>query len=123
MTSNGNKNVCPSGWHVPSEVEVNQLINYLGGEDVAGIPAKEAGNVHFLDANETATNISGFTAMPGGYRVNTSSYEKGYYAQYWTSTESNSTLAFFMDLEYDGEYFYNTTQSKTRGNSIRCIKD
>ena len=121
--SNGNKNVCPSGWHVPSQSEADILINYLGGEDVAGIPAKEAGNVHFLSNNETATNTSGFTAMPAGYRVNTSYYEKGYYAQYWETTSTSANNAAFMDIEYDGEYIYNANQAKKRGNSIRCIKD
>lgn len=121
--SNGGKNVCPAGWHVPSESEYAEMINYLGGENLAGIKLKEAGNVHFLSSNETATNLSGFTAMPAGYRVNTSFYEKGYYAQYWTTTPSNATQSFFVDIEYDGEYAYLSDQNKNRGNSIRCVKD
>lgn len=121
--SNGNKNVCPVGWHVPSEQDFMELINYLGGESVAGIQLKEAGNVHFLESNETATNESGFTAIPGGYRFNTSNYEKGFYAQYWSTTATNSTHAKFVDIEYDGEYAFIPDQAKEIGNSIRCVKD
>lgn len=122
-SSNGNKNVCPVGWHMPSEQDFLEMINYLGGEDVAGIQLKEAGNVHFLDGNETATNESGFTAIPGGYRTGTSYYEKGYYAQYWTVTSASSTEAKYVDIEYDGEYAFIYDQAKERGYSIRCVKD
>ncbi|MBK8504166.1 MAG: fibrobacter succinogenes major paralogous domain-containing protein [Saprospiraceae bacterium] len=121
--SNGNKNICPFGWHMPTEQDYQELINYLGGESVAGIDLKEAGNVHFLTNNETATNLSGFTAIPGGYRTGTSFYEKGYYAQYWTVAAHNATQAKFVDIEYDGEYADIANQNKNRGNSVRCVKD
>jgi uncharacterized protein (TIGR02145 family) len=122
-SSNGNKNICPSGWHLPTEADVLELVNFLGGESVAGNQLKEAGNAHFLTDNETATNLSGFTAMPGGYRSGTSFYEGGYYAQYWLATSTTSTQAKFLDIQYDGEYAKIGTQLKSRGNSIRCIKD
>ncbi|MCB0689790.1 MAG: fibrobacter succinogenes major paralogous domain-containing protein [Saprospiraceae bacterium] len=122
--SNGNKNVCPIGWHIPSQSDYEKLINYLGGESIAGNPMKETGNVHFIAANESATNTSGFTALPAGYRVNTFYYEGGYYAQLWTAQEGgSSTQGTFIDIEYDGNYATITDQAKTRGNSIRCIKD
>ena len=122
--SNGNKNVCPAGWHVPSEIEFTVLINYLGGEDFAGIVMKEAGVVHFIDNNENTTNLSGFTAIPGGYRIGTNFYEKNYYAHYWTTDESSSTTsATFVDIEYDGDYARLSSNNKKLGYSIRCIKD
>lgn len=121
--SNGNKNVCPVGWRVPSEQDFLELVNYLGGESVAGIQLKEAGNAHFLDANETATNESGFTAIPNGYRSGINYSEKGYYAQYWSTSATSASVAKFIDIEYDGEYAYISDQAKVRGNSIRCVKD
>lgn len=121
--SNGNKNVCPFGWHVPTEQDILDLVNSLGGESIAGIPLKEAGNVHFVESNETANNLSGFTAMPGGYRSTASYNELEYYAQYWSSTATSSTTAIFLDIQYDGDYANVSGQSKFRGNSVRCLKD
>jgi uncharacterized protein (TIGR02145 family) len=121
--SNGNKNICPVGWHVPRQTEVEELVDFLNGNLVAGNELKEAGNVHFLSNNETATNESGFTAIPGGYRTGIDFYEKGYYAQYWLTTSVNATTAKFLDIQYDGEYANISDQNKNLGNSIRCIKD
>ena len=121
--SNGNKNVCPIGWHVPSKQEMLDLVNFLGGESAAGNPLKETGNVHFLESNENATNLSGFTAIPGGYRVGVNYYELGYYAWYWSNSASNSTSSSYMDIEYDGDYANINAINKTYGNSVRCIKD
>lgn len=121
--SNGNKNVCPIGWHVPLQQELLDLVNFLGGESVAGNPLKETGNVHFMEGNENATNLSGFTAIPGGYRQGTVYNEFEYYAWYWSASASNSTSSYHMDIEYDGDYAKINTITKTDGNSIRCIKD
>lgn len=121
--SNGNKNVCPIGWHVPSQQELLDLVNFLGGELIGGNPLKETGNVHFLEGNENATNLTGFTAMPGGYRTGTTYNEFGYYAQYWSATSSSVTSAFFMDIQYDGDYADINTKNKQIGHNIRCIKD
>jgi uncharacterized protein (TIGR02145 family) len=62
--SNGNKNVCPTGWHVPTDVEWTTLTTYLG----AGGKMKEAGLAHWTTPNTGATNESGFAGLPGGYR-------------------------------------------------------
>ena len=64
-------NFATSGWHVPSYTEWTTLITYLGGSSVAGGKLKETGTVHWASPNTGATNESGFTGLPGGYRVNT----------------------------------------------------
>jgi uncharacterized protein (TIGR02145 family) len=61
------RGVCPSGWHLPTNAEWTTLITYLG-ESVAGGKMKEAGTTHWISPNTGATNSSGFTALPGGYR-------------------------------------------------------
>lgn len=121
--SNGNKNVCPIGWHVPSQQELTILINAWGGENVAGNPLKETGNIHFLESNENATNLSGFTALPGGYRNNLNYSELGYYAWYWSTSVSTISNALFMDIEYDGDYARIDDLDKKQGLSIRCVKN
>ena len=67
-TSNGNKNVCPTGWHVPTDAEWTVLIDYLGGETVAGSKMKEVGTTSWNIPNTDATNTSLFSALPGGSR-------------------------------------------------------
>jgi uncharacterized protein (TIGR02145 family) len=60
--------VCPNGCHLPSDAEWKQLIDYLGGIGDAGGKLKESGFTHWSSPNTGATNETGFTALPGGYR-------------------------------------------------------
>lgn len=124
-SSNGNKNICPAGFHIPSEAEYTILIDLYGGESIAGIKLKEAGNFHFLTDNKPADNLSGFTAIPAGYRFYSNGlfYEMGYYADFWTKTSTGSTSATFIDMEYDGDYANTQIGQKKSGYSVRCIKD
>ena len=62
------RNVCPTGWHVPSEAEWLSLANFLGGDTIAGDKMKETGTTHWLSTSNMVTNSSGFTALPGGKR-------------------------------------------------------
>ncbi|MEQ9412714.1 MAG: fibrobacter succinogenes major paralogous domain-containing protein, partial [Cyclobacteriaceae bacterium] len=71
----GVQGVCPTDWHLPSDAEWTELINYLGGPSIAGGKLKEAGLLNWLSPNEAATNESHFTALPGGYRVNDGTFE------------------------------------------------
>ena len=92
----GVQGVCPDGWHLPSDAELTELTDYLGGEYVAGGKLKEAGTTHWRSPNEGATNESGFTALPGCYRKHDGGfciYGIGYYGGWWTSTEHSSTIA------------------------------
>lgn len=65
---NDKRNICPSGWHIPTEAEWTVLVNYLGGDSIAGGKMKEAGTIHWESPNTGAINISGFSALPGGGR-------------------------------------------------------
>jgi len=58
-------NVCPSGWHLPSEKEWEVLIDFLGGKYNA--PKKMRATTGWQDENDAATNASGFTGLPGGF--------------------------------------------------------
>ena len=93
-TTNGNKNVCPYGWHMPTNAEWRVLTDYLGGESVAGGKMKEVGTTNWYSPNTDATNTSLFTGLPGGYRgingVYTSITWDGYW---WGSTEGNTSDA------------------------------
>ncbi len=116
----------PVGWHVPSDAEWTILIDFLGGEEVAGGKLKEAGTTHWLSPNDGATNESGFTALPGDARY----YMREYYfigshAHWWTSSEdyADSDKAWLRWLVYDSYYALRMSANKHYGLSLRCIKD
>jgi len=122
-------NICPKGWHVPSDAEWTTLTTYLGGETVAGGKLKETGTAHWVTPNTGATNQMGFSALPGGYRSGSDFYGQfvivGYYGgEWWSSTESSASSAWYRgmyfrrsDVKRDNDY------NKTVGLSVRCLKD
>ena len=88
------RNIAPAGWHVPSDAEWQTLVDYLGGDPVAGGKMKEAGTTHWISPNTGATNESGFSGLPGGYRhTDGYYYDISYSASFWTFTESDSGYA------------------------------
>ncbi|MFZ4398529.1 MAG: LamG-like jellyroll fold domain-containing protein [Bacteroidales bacterium] len=115
-----NRNLCPTGWHVNSENELNTLINYLGGNGIAGGKLKETGFLHWPSPNNGATNESGFTALGGGNR-----HGNGYFysinsdGNWWISNSNglNSSLSSCCNNITIGSRVYQS------GVSVRCIKD
>ena len=87
------RNIAPTGWHVPTEAEWATLIENQGVALVAGAKLKETGNSHWKAYNTDATNSSGFTALPGGYRRDDDGTFSvvGRYG-YWCTTYDFSTL-------------------------------
>jgi uncharacterized protein (TIGR02145 family) len=124
-SKNGNKNVCPVGWHVPSENEWVKLFDYLGGASVAGGKMKEVGTLTWSSPNTGATNTSLFTALPGGGRL----YDIGDYyyvtgeGYWWSITESNSIEAKKISLFSNTATVSQSVSEKASGLSIRCLKD
>jgi len=116
--------LCPAGWHVPSWAEWETLVTTLGGLGVAGGRLREAGTAHWSSPNTDATNSSGFTALPAGYR-----YATGFFfdlqqvAFFWTST-SNGTAdnASALSLFHDDAAAYDEANNDARnGLSVRCL--
>jgi len=119
-----NRNICPAGWHVPTDADWYQLINYLGGESVAGGKLKESAPGHWLIPNTGATNVSGFTALPGGYRSSKGTYHiLDTYTFYWTSTSYSDNVAWSWFLQNNSEGATRIENLKTFGFSVRCVKD
>jgi len=115
--------LCPVGWHVPSKYEWDTLINFLGGNTIAGDKLHESGTEHWEGPNDSATNESGFTALPGGFRTYWGEYEDLHTsAAWWSSTENNEDYAWFCST-IGGPRAYTFTELKKYGNSIRCAQD
>jgi uncharacterized protein (TIGR02145 family) len=124
VASNGGKNVCPTGWHVPTDAEWTTLTTYLGGESVAGGKLKETGTSHWIDPNTGATNTSGFTALPGGTRNSGGYYGSNGVISYWlSSSEYPSPGAWIRYIIYDNAGVSRNGNSKASGLSVRCVRD
>lgn len=127
---NDSRKIAPEGWHVPSDSEWQKLVNYLGGDSLAGGKMKSKGTIESRDglwrgSNEGATNESGFSALPGGYRYNHGVFDgMGYAAYFWSSTASNSGNAWYRYLYYGNSNVYRDDSGwKQAGYSVRCIRD
>jgi len=121
---NGGKNVCPAGWHVPTDDEWTTLTTYLGGESVAGGKLKEIGTTHWQNPNTGATNESGFTALAGGTRYIVGMFDiVGIYGYWWSSTETSATNAYYRNMLYNYSYVYRDSYNKRYGYSIRCLRN
>jgi uncharacterized protein (TIGR02145 family) len=123
-TTNGNKNVCPTGWHVPTDAEWTVLTDYLGGLSVAGGKMKEVGTTSWNSPNIQATNSSLFTGLPGGFR-----YGNGYYftinynGNWWSSSESNTSNVWYRSLYSFSGNAVSYDVGKEDGLSVRCLRD
>ncbi len=116
--------VCPTGWHVPSDTEWATLINFLGGETLAGGKIKEKGLSRWLSPNTGATNETGFTAIPGGFHDGNGRFaEVGNFGAWWSSASLSTSTAWFYTA-YSGDSNANKDDDYMRsGFSVRCVKD
>jgi uncharacterized protein (TIGR02145 family) len=121
----GVQGVCPTGWHLPSDAEWTELETKLAGSSLSGGKLKETGTAHWATPNTGATNESGFTGLPGGYRG-------GYVADFhsitlngfwWSSTPYTSEKAYIRGLSYNNILSERSNPDKKGGFSVRCIKD
>lgn len=121
----GVQGVCPDGWHLPSHAEWTQLTDHLGGQSVAGGDMKEAGTAHWKSPNTGATNLSGFRALPGGYRYWSTGVFSGLtvLTYFWTSFQSGSVFAYGRYMSYTTTLVSGIPYRLTDGFSVRCLKD
>ncbi len=119
------RNLCPTGWHVPSDAEWTTLTAYLGGKAIAGGKLKEVGFTHWRRPNTAATNETGFTALPGGYRGCNGSWDNiRSIGHWWSSTESEANVRALLRLMfYEFGHVYINDYGKNCGLSVRCLKD
>ena len=128
-------NVCPIGWHVPTDSEWDTLVTYLGGELVAGGKMKETGIGFWDTPNTGATNESGFAGLPGGYLfidtltpANSGFTNIGMVGNWWSSTkdEDHPTFAWlraiFNSAENVDRNHYGILDKRC-GFSVRCVRD
>lgn len=115
------RKLCPPGWHVPTDADWTTLETYLGGSSIAGGKLKSTSL--WISPNTGATNESGFTAFPNGYRWYDGSFHGiGGVAYWWTATEASSDAWCLIIYPNDSETVHHV-HSKDFGLGVRCIRD
>ncbi|MBI4946226.1 MAG: fibrobacter succinogenes major paralogous domain-containing protein [Bacteroidetes bacterium] len=118
------RNLCPTGWHIPSDAEWATLATYLGADSISGGKLKETGTAHWLSPNTGATNETGFTALPGGYRYFTGQFNFiGNFCFFWTSSAVSTNYAYYRAITNNSAYLYSNNNLKMIGCTVRCVKD
>ncbi|MCX6235559.1 MAG: T9SS type A sorting domain-containing protein [Bacteroidetes bacterium] len=128
----GIQGVCPTGWHMPSDgewkiLEKNLGMSQLDADSINWRNSGEVGNklkssTGWLD-DDNGTNLSGFTALPGGYR-NTHGVFRSIdnYALFWSASNTD-TLSWYRNFAGIDDGVYRHTTFKSHGFSVRCVKD
>jgi uncharacterized protein (TIGR02145 family) len=134
------RGLAPEGWHLPSDEEWKELEiclgmstsqaddYYLRGIDQGG-KLKSAGTVEDGDGiwnspNTGATNESGFSAFPGGYRMsNGTYYGNGCEGGWWSLSNIIKDVSFYRYLTCNTEKIGRLYEYNGSGYSIRCVKD
>ena len=117
-------NLCPAGWHVPTNDNITELVNYVGGSGAAGGLLKETGTVHWNSPNTGATDKYGFTARGGGKRSDEGVFDfVKVEANWWTSTEYSTLNASYFNILFNYGNSFQAYLSKKTGMSVRCVKD
>jgi uncharacterized protein (TIGR02145 family) len=126
FAASDSRNVCPTGFHVPLSTELDALTTYLGGSSLAGGPLKEIGTTHWTTPNTGATDLYGFTALPGGQRISVGSFASTYtYGFFWSFSvdEYNNALSWGEGLVNTDATFGKNGYNPKGGVSIRCLKN
>jgi uncharacterized protein (TIGR02145 family) len=125
---NDTRGLCPTGWHVPSDAEWTTLTDFLGGESAAGDKMKSTATQPtpggWTAPNTGATNVSGFTGLPGGTRdLYGWFYVLGNYGYWWSSSVAGSGDAWLRNLYYVNAVASRYVNSPRYGFSVRCLRD
>lgn len=117
-----NRNICPTGWHVPTNTDWDEFVTAAGGEPTAGDALK---TVTLWSAPNSGTNTTGWSAVPGGGRTPAGSFSDdfGTYGTWWSATEYASDKAYHRMALNTQSTFMLVYNNKYFGHAVRCVKD
>ncbi|HRX97511.1 MAG TPA: FISUMP domain-containing protein [Bacteroidales bacterium] len=124
-------NICPEGWHVPTDNDWHKLVQHidpnaqlvLGTESsTAGGKLKDTTSLWQLP-NNGATNSTGFTGLPGGFRNGYYYDELGTDAYWWTATKLPGIYPIYRTVSYENSSIVRWGLIHQAGLSIRCLRD
>jgi uncharacterized protein (TIGR02145 family) len=114
------RGLAPNGWHIPNEMEWNELIDSLGGPDIAGNKLKSQ---TLWNDNGNGNNESGFSGMPGGYRNESGVFSSlGFNGIWWSSSSTNDQSGIAYFIYNSNSLIFKENKLKSNGLSVRCIK-
>lgn len=120
------RQIAPAGWHISTRAEWDTLIGFLGGISAARLKLKESGTTHWGVPNTGATNESGFTALPGGFRVGDQFMNLSWQGVWYFSDLGSGNLItgrhLMLSFDENNNGIYGGG-SYTDGYSARCVKD
>jgi uncharacterized protein (TIGR02145 family) len=116
------KKACPAGWHLPSDAEWKTLVDYAGGDSMAGKKLKSASG---WNENGNGTNDYDFSALPSGFRNEDGNFNNlGVDAGWWSAAEDNTGwFAWRYAMSPDDEKVDMSKRTKVRFYSLRCVQD
>ena len=121
---NDPRGLAPEGYHIPLENEWRILIDYLGGQTVAGGKMKATGTALWESPNIDATNSSGFIGLPGGCRLNDGTFFSiGNLGLWWSSLEKDTHNAWYLNLYFIAGVANRIDDNKRNGFSVRSLRD
>ena len=138
VADTNNLNVCPTGWHIPSDAEWTVLSDFLisngygfggSGTDIGKSMASTFGWTYSstpgtIGNDQGTNNTCGFAGLPGGYRYsNGIFFSNGYVGGWWSSTETVTLNAWLRNLYYSNVDLTRFNNNKHHGHSVRCLRD
>lgn len=116
--------LCPAGWRVPSNEDYEDFANRFGGISKAGGAMKVPGMVIWPSPNTGATNESGFSALPGGFRDFNADFRLANSNGYFWTSSSSINGEYIVLILHNAEYLgiVDWGQPST-GASVRCMRD
>jgi len=116
------QNVCPDGWHLPTDIEWDILIHSIDDPSYSGGKLKT--QTHWSHPNKGVFYTVGFNALPGGYYLPEKGFnERQFNAYFWSQTEHNQDSAVALTLKNKSAWANKTFEKKQKAFSVRCIKD
>jgi uncharacterized protein (TIGR02145 family) len=107
-------NVCPDGWHLPSDDEWNTLLDYIGRSN-AGTKLRSV--------SWNGADTYGFSALPNGFYLGSSFYSQGSDGRWWSATEYDASNAYNRGIFSGSSYVSQNNDDKNVGFSVRCVQD
>jgi uncharacterized protein (TIGR02145 family) len=135
IASTDTLNICPVGWHVPTDSDCNKLVKFIdSGADTSYTSTTQSSSAgtklkknSALWLTNTGTDDYGFSALPGGFRKFDGSFNYiSYDAFFWSTTEYDYNHAWSRNLDYNNGNVNRSRDiggNKSVGASLRCLRD